>query len=82
MGRLLRVIERDRMMIHTIEMSYEYQMRQAVSQLLRDWEKTPEDFESPEDLMNFVYRKKTYLGEIVVNNMNEWMSEEEWTEGL
>lgn len=69
-------------MIHTIEIKYEYQMKESIRQLLRDWEMLPENFDSPEALMKFVYQKRSEFGEIVVNQMNEWMSDKEWTENL
>ncbi len=70
------------MHIHTIDQEYTYQMKDSIKQLLRDWMKLPSDFDSPEDLMNFVHQKRSEFGEIVVNNMYDWMTDEDWAEDL
>lgn len=66
------------MRVHTIEMNYEYQMVQAMKQLLDREEKKIDDFECPDDLMSFLWDEKAEFGRIIVEHMGEWADEEDW----
>ncbi len=69
------------MKFHTIDQNYDYQMAQAVAQLLSDYGMTPDNF-TPEELMDFLYKFRAEFGEIVVNKMAEFTDEEDWMEAV
>jgi hypothetical protein len=62
----------------TIEMDFEYQMAQSLRELLRRNEKSLDSFETPNDLMSFLWNEREEFGKIVVERMSEWTSEEDW----
>jgi hypothetical protein len=66
------------MRVRTIEMDYEWQMGQALQDLLRRNEKTADSFETPDDLMSFLWNERQEFGKIVVERMGEWASEDDW----
>ena len=70
------------MAIHTIEMNYEWQMAQAIQDLLRQNEKTPDSFETPENFMSFLWNERKEFGKIVVERMGQWTSDEDWYENI
>ena len=58
-------------------MNYEHQMAMAVIQLLQDEDEDLTRFNA-NDLMNFVENNSSTLGQIIVENMINFASNESW----
>ena len=68
------------MRVRTIDQDYEYQMKDHISQLLKNFGKSIADFDTNDDLMDFVERKKNELGHIVAQHLFEYT--DDWKERI
>lgn len=68
-------------MLITKEMMYEWQMQNCIKELLSCEEKSIDDF-SPDGLMDFIELYQVQFSAIVVKNMFEWTSNEDWFDGV
>jgi len=64
--------------IRTIEEDYEYQMGETVASFLEQMDKKPSDFETPEELMNFIWDNPKAFGRCAYDTMGQWASEDHW----
>ncbi len=61
--------------IRTIEEDFEYQTKQVLTQFVKDFELSPAN---GEELFKELWDKKKELGELVYNQMSEWMDSDDW----
>lgn len=63
----------------TIEMDFEYQMTGILKQLLDEYEKTPADFESQDELDQFIWDHQRDLGRLTYEAMgtftDDWLKQ-------
>jgi hypothetical protein len=65
------------MQVRTIEMDFEYQMVRAIEQFLKDFEKSPSDF-NPDEFMDFIWSNMAQFGEAVFTVMMAYTDDEDW----
>jgi len=65
------------MHIHTVEMNFEYRIKNIIKSLLQCNGETPK---TGDELFELLWDKRKDLGELLFNDVVDWMSEEEWLE--
>jgi hypothetical protein len=68
------------MEIRTIEYDFDYQMVQAIRELLSSWDVPLTTFADGDALIAFVGKHKRDFGEIVLQAMETWDDPENWLE--
>jgi len=70
------------MQIHTIEMNYDYRIKEITKRLIDRQEKKISDFKNGNQLFDFIWNNRENLGELLYDDMVQFMAEDEWLDEI